>query len=171
MSKETYNNVLRKAPFDSDRPAIEELIKQGYSDAKIAKKYKVTKGTIWCRRKRWGLESSWELAENTLKDSLAELWKNGYTVEEMADTLDLELQMLYLKMRQYKIRELPRMGVDGPSMSLTELRQSFTNKSLDDETVVLVTHNRTPKWALVPIEQYQDLASGVFQELRSEAAE
>ena len=81
MSRTSPNAVLLKAPFDSDYEAVKDLIQQGYSDSAIAKIYNVTKDTIWCRRRRWGLPSGWEKKEQRFIDDMGELWKNGYTVK------------------------------------------------------------------------------------------
>lgn len=163
------SHIPQRTPKDSDKPIVEALLKQGWSDCKIGQHFNVSKDTIRLRRITWGLVSGLITREESLKENISELWKNGYTVEEIAECLGVSLQVVYTKMRLYKIRELPRMGIDAPNMSMTELRQSFTDGLVDEDTVVLVTHNRLPKWALVPIEQYQDLVSGVYQELREEA--
>jgi IS30 family transposase len=166
MSRTSPNKLLRKAPFDSDRSAIEQLINQGQSDSRIAKLYNVTKDTIWCRRARWGFVSGWEVKETTAIENISELWKHGYTVEEIAESLGISKQIVYTKMQGNNIRQLPRMGIDAPNMSLTELRHAITNKEVDEDELVVVTHNRLPKWIMIPIEDYQDLANGVFGELR-----
>ena len=161
MSRTSPNSVLLKAPFDSDKDAVKALIDQGYSDSAIAKKFGVTKDTIWCRRQRWGFPSGWEIREITLIDSMGELWKNGYTVKEIADVLNVSVQMVYAKMREHSLRELPRMGVEAPVVCLTDLRNLYINGQGDEDQVIVVTHNRLVKWALVPIEQYTDLLNGV----------
>lgn len=174
MSRTSPNAVLLKAPFDSDYEAVKDLIQQGYSDSAIAKIYNVTKDTIWCRRRRWGLPSGWEKKEQRFIDDMGELWKNGYTVKEIASVLQVSTQMVYAKMREHKIRNLPRMGVDAPEVCLTDLRNLFIHDSGDEDKVIVVTHNRLVKWALVPIEQYTDLLNGVtyiFPEDEQETAD
>ena len=88
--------------------------------------------------------------------------------------LQVSTQMLYAKMREHKIRNLPRMGVDAPEVCLTDLRNLFIHDSGDEDKVIVVTHNRLVKWALVPIEQYTDLLNGVtyiFPEDEQETAD
>jgi IS30 family transposase len=168
MSRTSPNKVLRKPPFDTDRSAIEQLINQGKSDSSIASIYNVTKDTIWCRRMRWHLPSGWEIKDKNLLNDITELWKNSYTVDEIADLLKVSKQIIYCKMQENKIRQIPRMGIDAPNYSLTELRNALTNKKVDENALVVVTHNRLPKWVMLPIEDYQDLKSGVYASLRSE---
>jgi hypothetical protein len=167
MSRTSPNLELRKAPFDSDKENIYSLISEGYSDQHIAEIYSVTRDTLWCRRQRWGFKSGCEIKEEKLKSDMTELWKNGYTVNEIAKVLDISLQVIYTKMRLYKIRSISRMGIEAVNMSLTEIRQAVSSGKITDDDLVVVNHSRLPKWVLVPIEQYQDLIAGVFQELRN----
>lgn len=168
MSRTSPNRYFRKAPYDSDKATITLLVSQGLSDSEIAEKYGVTRDTIWCRRQAWNIESGCGVKENKLKADMLELWKNGYTIKEVASVLGISVQVTYSKMREYNIRKTPRMGVNAPNMSLTEVRQALASDDIDEEQVILITHKRLPKWALVPIEQYQDLTAGVFNKLRDE---
>ena len=159
--------ILRKAPFESDRKDIEDLIYNKHlSDQEIADLYGVAKDTIWSRRLLWDLPSGSEQKELHIKDSITQYWVHGYTVNEMAEALETNTQLIYNKMEQYNIRQIPRYGIPAPVMSLTDLRQDISELS---DGVVVVTHNRQPKWVLVPIEEYQDLRNGVFSALREEA--
>lgn len=170
MNKYQPSEFFRKPPFLKDKPTLEAMIQEGKSDSQIAAQFNVAKDTIRCRRIVWGLSKSGSATkEELLKENIERLWKEGYSVIETADLLGLSEQAIYKKMRQYSVRSIPRMGLEAPTLSLTELRHSFTKNGLDEDQVVLVTHNRTPKWALVPIDQYQDLTTGVFSELREES--
>ncbi|WP_370242842.1 hypothetical protein [Marisediminitalea sp.] len=162
--------VLRKPPFESDRKDIEKLIyEKHWSDIQIADHYGVAKDTIWSRRMLWNLPSGSSLREAKLKEDITELWKAGYDVNETADVLEISPQMVYTKMRQYNIRNIPRMGIDAPELSLTELRQTINTDNFDDSATVVVTHNRQPKWVLMPVEDYNDLRSGMYEQLRQES--
>lgn len=156
---------LRKAPFDSDRQQIENLIQLGKSDAEIATIYNVTKDTIWTRRKRWNLKSGSEVREEQIVESLKVLWRECYSVPEMVEALDISEQMVYMKLAQYKIRDMPRLGLTAPVIPFATLKQGITPE--DEEETLIITHKRKPKWALVPIEHYQDLVNGVFDDLRN----
>jgi len=166
MARTSPNIELRKAPFDSDREHITTLVNDGTSDQEIAKIYKVTPDTIWCRRNRWGLVSGCEIRKAKLQADMSALWINGYSVEEIAEVVGYSLQVIYTKMRLYNIRSLPRLGIRAPNMSLTELRQAVGDGHITEDSVVVVNHNRLPKWVLVPVDQYQDLVNGTFNELR-----
>ncbi|WP_269519521.1 helix-turn-helix domain-containing protein [Alteromonas sp. BMJM2] len=163
----TFPPILRKPPFDSDRPQIENLINDGYSDSVIAERFNVTKDTIWSRRKRWKLPSGSEMRDKQLVDSMRVLWKECYSVPEMAETLNISEQMVYMKLSQHKIRETPRLGITTPVIPFATLKQGITPE--DEDETLIITHKRKPKWALVPIDQYQDLVNGVFNELREDA--
>lgn len=156
MSRISPNKILRKPPFDPDKEEIELLIEDGWSDSRIAKFYGVTKDTIWCRRQRWGLVSGVEVKNKTYLDDITQLWISGYTPDEIAGVLKISLQMVYAKMRQYHIRDAPRMGVTAPTMSASDVGRHISDSPNDDE-LVLVTYKRQPRYALVPIDDYMDL--------------
>jgi len=161
--------ALRKSPYDSDRPQIEELITQGMTDTQIANIYGVIRDTIHSRRKRWGLLSAIDLRDLTLKDDMTTLWQNGYTVQEMADCLKINLHVVYTKAREYNLRSKSRIAIDAQSLTITELNVAYANNAFNDEDTVVITYNRLPKWVLVPVEQYQDMASGLYQETNNES--
>lgn len=162
----TFPPILRKSPFEHDRQDIEKLINTGKSDAEIALIYGVTKDTIWSRRKRWHLPSGSEIKEKQLVESLRVLWENYYSVSEIAETLTISEQTVYSKLTQYRIREISRLGVDATTMAFTSLKQGVDPDKEDE--VIVITHNRAPKWALVPFEQYKDLVEGTYHQLREE---
>ena len=156
MSRISPNKILRKPPFDPDKGEIEHLIDEGWSDSKIANHYKVTKDTIWCRRQRWGLVSGVEVKNKSYLEDITQLWISGYTPDEIADVLKISLQMVYSKMRQHHIRDIPRMGVTAPTMSASDIGRYISDSPNEDE-LVLVTYKRQPRYALVPIDDYMDL--------------
>ena len=161
----TFPPILRKPPFNSDRPEIEHLINIGKSDSEIALIYDVTKDTIWSRRKLWNLPSGSEKKEEQTIESLKVLWKECYGVPEMAEALGISEQMVYAKLAQHKIREIPRLGIEAPTIPFDTLRQGIAPE--DEDTTLVITHKRKPKWALVPIDEYQDLINGTYHELRN----
>ncbi len=138
----------------------------GISDAEIAFIYDVAKDTIWSRRKLWKLPSGSKQKESEIIDSLKVLWRECYSVEEMAFFLQISEQTVYAKLKKHNIRDIPRLGIDAPTIPFDALRQGVPQE--DDDTVVVITHKGKPKWALVPIEQYQDLINGTYHELREE---
>ena len=156
MSRTSPNKVLRKPPFDHDQPDVEQFIAEGWSDSKIAKHYGVTKDTVWCRRQRWGLISGVEIKNQSYIADITALWEAGYTPAEISDVLKISLQMVYSKMRQYQIRDVQRLGVDAPSMSAGDLGRYITDDPNED-AVVLITYRRQPRFAAIPIDDYQDL--------------
>ncbi|MHC6648115.1 helix-turn-helix domain-containing protein [Alteromonas sp. HB246098] len=156
---------LRKPPFDSDKPEVEKLIYDGKSDAEIAHIFNVTKDTIWSRRKRWNLPSGSEIREAQIKDGLTQMWIECYTPQEMAEVLGINEQTVYAKLNEYRIRDIPRMGINAPVVPFASLKQGITPEQEDE--VWVISHNRVPKWALVPIDQYKDLIEGVYDDLRS----
>lgn len=156
MSRTSPNKVLRKPPYDSDQPEVEQLIADGWSDSKIAKHYNVTKDTVWCRRQRWGLISGVEIKHQSYITDITALWEAGYTPAEIADVLNISLQMVYSKMRQYQIRDVHRLGLDVPSMSAGDLGR-YINDDPKEDALVLITYKRQPRYAAVPIDDYQDL--------------
>jgi DNA invertase Pin-like site-specific DNA recombinase len=156
MSRISPNKILRKPPFDSDKEEIERLIDDGWSDSRIAKFYSVTKDTIWCRRQRWGLVSGVEVKNKSYLEDITQLWVSGYTPNEIADVLKISLQMVYAKMRQYHIRDAPRMGVTATTMSASDVGRHISDSPFEDE-LILVTYKRQPRYALVPIDDYTDL--------------
>mgnify|MGYP006101340391 FL=1 len=156
MSRISPNKILRKPPFDPDKGEIESLIDEGWSDSKIANHYNVTKDTIWCRRQRWGLVSGVEVKNKSYQEDITQLWISGYTPDEICDVLKISLQMVYAKMRQHHIRDIPRMGIKAPTMSASDIGRYISDSPNDDE-LVLVTYKRQPRYALVPIDDYMDL--------------
>ncbi|QPG06931.1 hypothetical protein IT774_07460 [Salinimonas marina] len=169
MNRSSPLPILRKPPLESDKKDVIQYIADGKSDSEIAMIYGVTKDTIWSRRQIWRLESGSAVRERQNKDALIAMWTNGYTPEEMSHLLGLSIQVVYAKLREYRIRDLPRMGIDAPTMSLASLRQGLIPE--DDETITIITHKRIPKWVMVPVEQYQDLQNGTYQQLREQADE
>lgn len=156
MSRVSQNEVLRKAPFDEDKDDIKALIDQGWSDSQIAQKYDVTKDTIWCRRQRWRFLSGAEMKERQLVDSITTLWQAGYSVSEMTDVLNISAHTIYLKMRYYDIRSIPRMNIDAPSISVSELTK-YVSDSLDADEKLVVTYKRQPRFVLVPVDDYHEM--------------
>lgn len=162
----TFPPILRKPPFESDRAEIEDLINKCKSDSEIAFIFGVTKDTIWSRRKLWKLPSGSEKREEQIIESLKVLWKECYSPPEMAEALGISEQMVYAKITQHKIRDIPRLGIDAPTIPFDTLRQGIAPE--DEDITMVITHKRKPKWALVPIDQYQDLINGTYHELREE---
>lgn len=104
MINKYAEQVLRKPPFDSDRTEVEELIKKGWSDTKIADYYGVRKCIIWSRRQRWGLNSGSAKAKNTFIEDIILLWQKGYSPREIAELLNTTLQRVYVTMRHKNLR-------------------------------------------------------------------
>ena len=166
MRSSLPEKYLRSRPLEEDKPVFLQMVKKGLSDSEIAAHFGATKHLIWQRRKDWNLPQSQSAQQNKIKDDLITLWKEGYLPKEIASHLGLALSTVYAKMRQMAIRKIPRMGFKSDrTLSLHELTQA--NKNLSDEEVILVTRNRVPRWVLVPVDQYQDLVTGVFDDIRS----
>lgn len=153
MSRTSPNKILYKPPFDHQQNTVLQMIEDGWSDSKIAQHFGVTKDTIWCRRARWGFPSGSEMRDQKLVDDITELWKHCYTVEEIAEVLKISECVVYVKMRDHNIRSVPRLGLDVPSVSLSELGRSISEDPEQDE-VLLVTFNRQPRFVLMPVEEY-----------------
>lgn len=153
MSRTSPNKVLYKPPFDDQQHEVLQMINDGWSDSKIAQHYDVTKDTIWCRRARWGFPSGSETRDRKLVDDITELWKNCYTVDEIAKVLNISECVVYVKMREYKIRDIPRLGLDVTTVSLSELGRSIPEDPNEDETL-LVTFNRQPRFVMMPVDDY-----------------
>ncbi|AYA64274.1 helix-turn-helix domain-containing protein [Alteromonas sp. RKMC-009] len=155
--------TLRVPPYDSDRPAIEQLIKEGLSDEQIANKLGFTKALIRCRRERWKLKSGLFYRAEKRKEDIIQLWKSGYLVKEIARILGISVQTVYTVMDENKIWDSVRLDIDAPAVPISKLSEQ--NAPTDRLTVV--THNRVPKWVLIPVEDYQDLKNGVYDDLRN----
>jgi transposase len=167
MSRQSPNKLLRKSPFDSDKTNIAKLVNNGWSDARIAQHYNVNRDTIYCRRQRWNLPNGCDVKADTNIEAITQLWTTGYTVAEIAEYLHISEPSVYTKIRKTKLRAIPRIGIDAPSVSLSDLRNVFSDAASENKTYI-VTYNKLPRWVLVPIEDYQDLKSGVYNSLRSE---
>lgn len=167
MKNKYAEQVLRKAPFDSDRAEVESLIAKGWSDTKIADHYGVRKYNIWSRRKRWGLGSGSEQCKRTFLEEMTLLWQKGYSPKEMAELLNTTLQRIYVTMRDINLRAIPRMGLNVKEISSSDVGRYITEEIADDLTkdrLVVVTHRRQPRYVLVPVEEYTDLLKQNFSQ-------
>jgi hypothetical protein len=153
MSRTSPNKVLYKPPFDTDRDDVLSMIKQGWSDSKIAHHVGVTKDTIWCRRARWGFPSGSEMRNSKLISDITILWENCYSAEEIANVLGLSTCIVYLKMREHNIRSVPRLGLNIREVSTSELGREITEDATQDEKL-LITYRQQPRFVLVPIDEY-----------------
>jgi len=158
---------LKQPPLDSDRDEVTKLIYEGKSDAVIADLFNVAKVTIWERRREWGLPSGSEIKETLLVSNIKTLWQEAFTTKEISETLKISTRIIYARMKEHNIRAIPRMGLALPNMSFTQIKNALIDKELKEDTTVMVTYNSTPKWALVPIEEYQDLVTGVYEKLHT----
>lgn len=153
MSRTSPNKTLYKPPYDHQKDEVLALINEGWPDSKIAAHFGVTKDTIWCRRLRWGFPSGSEIRDRNRIDDITELWKHGYTVEEISDVLGISECVIYVKMREHGIRDIPRLGLGMPSMSLSELGHRMTEES-DYDQAMLITWKRLPRFVLIPVDDY-----------------
>ena len=153
MSRTSPNKILYKPPFDYQRDEVLQMIQDGWSDSKIAQHFNVTKDTIWCRRARWGFPSGSEMRNKKLIDDITELWKHCYTVEEIADVLQISQCIVYLKMREHNIRNIPRLGLDIREVSISELGRQISEDPDQDEAL-LITFKQQPRFVLLPIDDY-----------------
>jgi hypothetical protein len=160
MYKFTDESTFTKPPFEEDKPKLIELINRGFSDLSMAQAFNVSEDTIRSRRQKWGLDTGYNTRRNHITEGVQVLWQQGYGVKEIAAALETTPSVVYNNMQKHGVRNLKRMNVDAPEMSLTDLRNRIAEQNCVPDEKIIVTYARIPKWVLVPIDEYQILVSG-----------